>query len=107
MRAALSNLDNQEGYKIAILGDMFELGNQSTKEHQSIVNYVNVLSINEIVLIGENFYKSKVSSKKTYKHKTFEDFKNDFSASKTENTTLLIKGSRGMALERILKLITL
>lgn len=106
MRAALSNLSNQEGYKTAILGDMFELGKQSTKEHQAIVDYANMLNIKEIILIGEHFYKSEISSKKISKHKTFEDFENSFNTSKTEESTLLIKGSRGMALERILKLIT-
>ncbi|MEP5339344.1 MAG: UDP-N-acetylmuramoyl-tripeptide--D-alanyl-D-alanine ligase [Algibacter sp.] len=106
MKAALSNLKNQEGYKTAILGDMFELGKQSSKEHQAIVDYANMLNIEEIILIGEYFYKSEISSKKTSKHKTFEDFETNFNISNTEESTLLIKGSRGMALERILKLMT-
>jgi len=63
------------------------------------------ICFDQIVFIGENFYESKINSKKVSKYKTFNDFKNSFNFSKLENTTLLIKGSRGMALERFLEFI--
>ena len=52
----------------------------------------------------ENFYQSKSSSKKVIQFKTFDELKNHFSLSKIEHNTLLIKGSRGMALERVVAL---
>lgn len=102
MKAALLNLEKQTGNKIAILGDMFELGNEARQEHQNIVDLAISLDINKIILIGENFHESKMDSKKTKKYKSFSIFEKDFDISKTEKSIVLIKGSRGMALERIL-----
>ena len=102
MRAALFNFEKQAGSKIAILGDMFELGNDAVIEHQDIVDLAISLDINEIYFIGENFNQSIINSKKTKKFKSFSDFEKDFDLSEIKNKTLLIKGSRGMALERIL-----
>ena len=68
--------------------------------------YYNVLKIlYSQLIIGENFYKTKIVSPKVLPFKTFEDFKDKFDMSQIENTTILIKGSRGMALERLLELI--
>ena len=103
MQAALLNFEKQTGHKIAILGDMFELGNDAKQEHQSITDLAASLNIDVIIFVGENFYQSKSNSEKVIQFKTFEDFKNEFNVSKIKNTTLLIKGSRGMALERILE----
>lgn len=106
MRAALLNFDKlKEGKKIAILGDMFELGNEAEKEHQDVVDLIETLNVNAIFLIGKNFYKTKKSSNKINQFESFDDFKNQFDINKTgDNTTFLIKGSRGMALERVLDL---
>ena len=104
MLAALLNLEKQSGYKIAVLGDMFELGQKANEEHQNIVNTTNSSNIDEIIIIGENFYCTKFNSKKIIKYRTFDNFKASFDLLKVKNSTLLIKGSRGMALERIINL---
>ena len=102
MRAALVSFEKQPGYKIAILGDMFELGKEAKTEHQNIANLAIDLNIDQIIFVGENFYESKLNSEKSIQYDTFEDFKDEFDISQIEQTTFLIKGSRGMALERIL-----
>lgn len=95
-------------YKIAILGDMFELGNEAEVEHQLIADLLSHHKIDKAYLVGENFYKTKNKSSRENNSitlfKSFDDFKSHFLTLKIENTTLLIKASRGMALERILDL---
>lgn len=105
MIAALENLSNlKAASKIAILGDMFELGSEAKNEHNAIATLASTLDIDEILLVGENFYTTTVDSNKIKRYRTFEDFKDRFNL-KPNNTTLLIKGSRGMALERVLNLL--
>jgi len=105
MQVALLNFEKQEGYKTAIIGDMFELGNEAKEEHQNIADLAISLNIDDIIFIGENFYKSNITANKSIKFKSFDDFRNGFDTSSINNTTLLIKGSRGMALERVLELL--
>ncbi len=110
MQVALENLSGlTDTYKIAILGDMFELGDESESEHQQIADLLSPLKIDKAYLIGENFYKIKLNPSEENNSitlfKTFDDFKIHFSNLKIKNATLLIKASRGMALERILDLI--
>lgn len=104
MKAALDNFSNlTDTNKIAFLGDMFELGESAAEEHQFITNYVASLNIDTIYLIGQNFGKTTSNHPKTIIYPTFEALKANFPT--LENSTLLIKGSRGMALERILELL--
>jgi len=103
MEAALLNFEKQIGYKIAILGDMFELGEASSYEHQHIVDLATKLHIDIIVLIGSHFNTSKTTYKDVFRYETYDNFKTSFDMLQLKKTaTFLIKGSRGMALERIL-----
>lgn len=102
MRAALLNFEKQNGFKIAILGDMFELGKDAEAEHQHITNLASSLNIDKIYLIGGNFNISKTDSEKITQFKTFDDFKTANKSMRFKNSMILIKGSRGMALERVL-----
>ncbi|WP_298238457.1 UDP-N-acetylmuramoyl-tripeptide--D-alanyl-D-alanine ligase [uncultured Algibacter sp.] len=105
MRAALLNLEKQSGKKVAILGDMFELGDDGELEHQEITNLAVSLNFDKVIFVGENFHKSNLSKSIGVQYKSFDDFKSDFNFSSIQNSTLLIKGSRGMALERVLDLL--
>ena len=106
MRAALLNFEKlNDKIKVAILGDMFELGHEAEKEHQNIVDLASTQLLDKIILIGANFYKTKIVSPKVQVFESFDDFKNNFNPSELEFATLLIKGSRGMALERVLDIL--
>jgi UDP-N-acetylmuramoyl-tripeptide--D-alanyl-D-alanine ligase len=101
MRAALENFNQLDAKgKIVILGDMFELGPDAATEHQNIVDYIEQLPLNHAFLVGENFFKTNTNSIKKFKN--FEEFKSQLSNIRFENAHILIKGSRGMALERVL-----
>lgn len=106
MRAALLNFEKlNDKIKVAILGDMFELGHEAEKEHQNIVDLASTLLLDRIILIGKNFHKTKIISPKVATFESFDDFKNNFNLSQIELATILIKGSRGMVLERILDIL--
>lgn len=106
MAAALENLSTMEGApKIAILGDMFELGNTSAEEHQHLVEDYENSPVDKIFLIGSNFYDSNPGTEKVKKFRTFDDFRSWFQPSEFNSGTILIKGSRGMALERVMELL--
>ena len=103
MEVALENFSKlKKASKIVILGDMFELGKQSATEHQAMVNLADAMAFSQTLYVGEHFYKT------TTKNKKFENFE-ALEAYLIENTlaqqSILIKGSRGMQLERILAII--
>ena len=105
MEVALSNFEKLEGNKTAILGDMFELGESAEIEHQAIADLALNLDIDQLILIGENFSKINSTSSKLKVFNSFDNSKDKLKISDFSNTTLLIKGSRGMALERVLDLL--
>jgi UDP-N-acetylmuramoyl-tripeptide--D-alanyl-D-alanine ligase len=100
MTVALENLQLMDGQeKTLILGDMFELGSDAEKEHQTIADLAKNLGFTNVLLVGENFYRANTSFKK---FKSFDDLKEMLIKNPIKKCTLLIKGSRGMALERVL-----
>jgi len=106
MLAALENFKQlQQGKKHLFLGDMFELGQTATNEHQFIVDYLEQHDLGQVYLVGENFYKTTVTSKQIQKFQTVEALKSYLNTTRVEHSFLLIKGSRGMALERILDIL--
>src|SRR5665213_2150102 len=87
--------------KVLILGDMFELGDDSEIEHRNILESIEYKSFNHVALAGEHFY----AFKGKYPAHFFEDtalLKTWFRGQPFENAVFYIKGSRGMALESIL-----
>lgn len=104
MLAALENFKSlvTKDKKMVILGDMFELGATSIDEHQKIKSTCQELAFDECLFVGKLF------SKQPSKFLQFESFKDLEAHLKTysvKNHHILIKGSRGMALERILDFI--
>ncbi len=106
MEAALKNFNElPKTNKIAILGDMFELGKDSKQEHQNIVNLLETLTLDKIFLVGENFYLTESDKNHIGTFKSFDNFKKEFDNNSITESSILIKGSRGMALERTLDLL--
>ena len=100
MRVALENFSSIEGAsKVVILGDMFELGDESFIEHQAIANFATSLNCSKTIFVGENF---KVIKSNELQFKTYLELEGYIKENPLENQSILIKGSRGMRLERIL-----
>tara|TARA_R110002073_G_scaffold322276_2_gene498847 strand:- start:31624 stop:32880 length:1257 start_codon:yes stop_codon:yes gene_type:complete len=87
--------------KIVILGDMFELGKESQSEHQNIVDLTSEFIFSKALFVGENFYKSSANTS----FLNFEELKVYLDKNAILDSYILIKGSRGMALERLLGII--
>ena len=106
MMAALQNAISQRAsHKMLILGDMFELGDTAAMEHQAIVDFLTSANIDRVYLVGTNFYKTEISTSHIEKFESFDSFKNHFETTENMADFILIKGSRGMALERVLDFI--
>ena len=106
MAAAIANfIQLEKKNKIAILGDMFELGEESHNEHEKIVDLlINETSISTY-FIGKDFYANQTSNTHLKFFENFENFAAFLKTNLPNNNLLLIKGSRGMALEKTLDLI--
>lgn len=106
MKVALENfiqLENKN--KIAILGDMYELGEESLAEHKYIVDFISENNSLECYFVGKDFFKNKIENSNFHFYENFEQFSNSLENKNWRNNTILIKGSRGMALERTLEYI--
>lgn len=102
MEIALDEFDllDAEG-KILVIGDMFELGEASMKEHEIIVDRIRKIKTEKVFLVGKTF--SELNSEYESFLSVDELIKN-LDISKLTNKTILIKGSRAMKLEKLIKL---
>nr|WP_299000178.1 UDP-N-acetylmuramoyl-tripeptide--D-alanyl-D-alanine ligase [uncultured Allomuricauda sp.] len=100
MEMAIRNFANLKTFdSYLILGDMFELGEASAEEHQAIADLTKTLEFTNVLLVGKHFYETPTPF---LKFKTYEELESHLESHPIEKGNVLIKGSRGMALERIL-----
>lgn len=101
MMASLANFRQMEAtHKVAILGDMRELGQDSAEEHQKVVNYLEECGFERVILVGSQF----AATNHTYE--TYADAPAIIEALKKEkltDKTILIKGSNGIRLSTIVE----
>jgi UDP-N-acetylmuramoyl-tripeptide--D-alanyl-D-alanine ligase len=105
MAAALHNLAALTAEKkTAIIGDMFELGNESAAQHKEIAELASSLSFDEVIYIGDDFYAFKTDHPGKF-FQTRLEAQEYLAAHPLKGELILLKGSRGMALERLLPLL--
>lgn len=86
--------------KVAILGDMLELGDFSKTEHIKIIEKAKSLGLNELILVGKEF--SNIQKDEVKYFDNVDELKNWFEKQEYEQTYFLIKGSRGIKLEQLI-----
>lgn len=103
VQLALQSLSKYAGKKMALLGDMFELGDYEAEEHQKIKDQALALGIDTIILVG-NAYSSLSNEKgNVLQFPTTEDALDFLREQEQSGFTVLLKGSRGMRMERLLE----
>lgn len=102
MLLSINNFEEQESNnQVLILGDMLELGEVSQKEHAKVIEHIKG-RFQDILLVGQEFFKAAGNSG----IKAFHDIDSASEYLKNHPVTgaqILIKGSRGIALERLLE----
>jgi UDP-N-acetylmuramoyl-tripeptide--D-alanyl-D-alanine ligase len=99
MRLAVENFSKMPGEKILILGSMAELGNESQKEHAELVDQIKNHNWKAVALVGSEFEKI---SHPFHRFKNSLEVKEWFQQQNFENTSVLVKGSRSMQMEKAL-----
>ena len=103
MEAALRNFALiQTDSKAVILGDMFELGDDSPTEHQKVVSLLEQLGITEAYLLGQNFSQTQGVGER---FASTEIFKQHLTRTPIVGKTLLIKGSNSMKLSTLVEML--
>jgi len=106
MKVAIENLSQISAKnKVAILGDMYEVGKNSLEEHQKLIQMLSSSDIQTAYLIGNQFSETLVNDENIIQYRNIEDFRINMDRSKLRQAMILIKASRGMALERVLDFI--
>jgi len=105
MSVAINNFaEMQVQNKILIIGDMFELGNVSETEHKKIVELIKNLNFANVYLVGYQFEKINDCNKfKTFT--TSEILYNYLKQNNIMKSTILLKASRGVKLEKVVELL--
>lgn len=105
MEASIKNFSQHQNEKSLILGDMFEIGKDAEKEHFNIYKLCQKEGFNQAYFCGRLFYRAlenEILPKGYQVFETYEALAASIQKSFSENQFILIKGSRGMQLERIL-----
>ena len=96
MKAAIENLCAMDvPAKMAILGDMRELGEVSGEEHQRVVDMLKAKGLCEVWLVGEEFGKTDCTFRK---FRDIEEVKAEIAANRPTDKYILVKGSNGIRL---------
>lgn len=99
MKAAIENFASlKAANKVLLLGGMAELGPESIREHEAIVQLISKYQWKEVVLVGGDFLKIDHPYKTM---KTSDDAAAWMQAQQFSDTYFLIKGSRSMQMEKI------
>ena len=102
MKVSIDNLYNAKSEnKTLIIGHMLELGSESKSEHHDLINYIQKLGFNSVFLVGKEFLNVKIPSEFEFYEDT-EGLIKQLNIQPILKNTILLKGSRGIALEKLI-----
>jgi UDP-N-acetylmuramoyl-tripeptide--D-alanyl-D-alanine ligase len=100
MKVAIDNFANTPSFqKIVCLGGMKELGADSIQEHQDLIDYLQKFEWKQVILVGGDF---KTCAHPYLFFETTDQAKNWILDQHFQQHTILIKGSRGIQMEKII-----
>ena len=106
MAAALDNLASiVSERKVALLGDMRELGSESVQEHVTVLRQILSMGLDLVCLVGDEFRKAievTGTGESVRWFATSSDLASWLEANPVKDSTILIKGSRGIRMETVL-----
>ena len=102
MSVAIENFRHvKAAKKMVILGDMLELGDESPAEHLAIVNLLEEYKFDSVILVGSDFMNA--AEKKFISFDTSEAAFAWLKDQKITDYSILVKGSRGIKMEKVLE----
>jgi len=105
MLVAIENIAKLDAdQKVLILGDMFELGEEATTEHEMIIQKVLSYHFDQVIFIGDEFLKLNELSEAQF-FKTTNEAVIFLQKNPISNALVLLKGSRSMHLESLMSLL--
>jgi UDP-N-acetylmuramoyl-tripeptide--D-alanyl-D-alanine ligase len=110
MQVALENFKQMDLNlpKVLILGDMFELGEAAGEEHLNVYKQASALGVNRMLFIGANFYDLLSQFMPDSTAAFFPNIaaaREALESNSVKNSLILLKGSRGIALEKLMDLL--
>lgn len=103
MAAALENFSNVSAdCWIAMLGDMLELGEDSAAEHKAVIESALSRGFCKVFFVGKEFASVSVASDNAMFFQTSDELADYLKANPVHGATILIKGSRGTRMEKVI-----
>lgn len=101
MKAALENMAVIDAEnKVVILGDMFELGDDSLEEHRTVIAQAKTIPATRLIFVGKDFYAQRDADAEYYP--TTEEALEALMQYPISSSFVLLKASRGMAFEKLI-----
>ena len=103
MAAALENFSNVSAdCRIAMLGDMLELGEDSAAEHKAVIESALSRGFCKVFFVGKEFSAVSVASDNAMFFQTSDELADYLKVNPVHDATILIKGSRGTRMEKVI-----
>jgi len=107
MAAAIENFNSLKNYpkKVIILGDMFELGEETSREHENILGKAMFATSDACIFVGKAFYEHQRNIEGVRFFETTEQAVDYLKEKPFQDSLILLKASRGMAFEKIIEIL--